>query len=137
MGDGRSVQGDVKFDQQSRIPLSVFGEGEFSCDRQATMDAYARAIHGSSDVCVCNGCRNFVAARAQVYPRAFKELLDSLGIDSRMDGEVYHNARLASGLHDYGGWFHFVGALAKTGDFPIVELAPGFTLVVQIACPIA
>lgn len=63
--------------------------------------------------------------------------MDSLGIDSRMDGEVYHNARLASGFHDYGGWFHCVGALAKTGDFPIVELAPGFTLDVQIECPIA
>jgi hypothetical protein len=46
---------------------------------------------------------------------------------ARKDGEVYHNGRLASGLHDYGGWFHFVGALAKTGDFPVVELAPGFT----------
>jgi hypothetical protein len=40
---------------------------------------------------------------------------------------VYHNARLPSGLDDYGGWFHFVGTLAKTGDFPVVELAPGFT----------
>jgi hypothetical protein len=107
--------------------VGVFGEWEFTCDRQATMDAYAKAIHGGSDECECNGCRNFVAARAQVYPQAFKELLDRLGIDSRKDGEVYHNARLPSGLHDYGGWFHFVGALAKTGDFPVVELAPGFT----------
>jgi hypothetical protein len=64
MGDGRSVQGDVKFDQQSRIHVGFFGEWEFSCDRQATMDAYARAIHGRSEVCVCNGCRHFVAARA-------------------------------------------------------------------------
>lgn len=107
--------------------MGVFGEWEFSCDRQATMDAYARAIHGSSEICVCNGCRNFVAARDNVYPRAFKELLESLGIDVWKDGEVYHNARLSSGLHDYGGWFHFVGTLAKTGDFPVVEQAPGFT----------
>lgn len=75
-----------------RNPVSVFGEWEFSCDRQATMDAYARAIHGRSDVCVCNGCRNFVAARGQAYPHAFKELLDSLGIDSRKDGEVITTA---------------------------------------------
>jgi hypothetical protein len=39
---------------------------------------------------------------------------------------VYHNAGLATGFHDYGGWFHFVGKLRRTGDFPAVELAPGF-----------
>jgi hypothetical protein len=50
-----------------------------------------------------------------------------VGIDSRKDGEVYHNARLAKGLHDYGGWFHFVGKLHKTGDFPVVVFASGFT----------
>ena len=62
-----------------------------------------------------------------MFPPAFIGFLDSLGIDSSKDGEVYHNARLSSGLHDYGGWFHFVGDLSKTGDFPAIELAPGFT----------
>jgi hypothetical protein len=54
-------------------------------------------------------------------------------ISDPLDGEVYHNARLASGLHDYGGWFHFVGALAMTGDFPVVELAPSVDE--QVECP--
>jgi hypothetical protein len=108
--------------------MSVFGEWQFSCDHQATADAYARAARGDSERCSCNGCRNFVAARSQVFPKAFIEFIDSLGIDSRKDGEVYHNARLVTGLHDYGGWFHFVGKLHKTGDFPVVELAPGFTV---------
>jgi hypothetical protein len=108
--------------------MAVFGEWEFSCDRQATVDAYAGATRGDSERCSCNGCRNFVAARSQVFPKAFIEFLDSLGIDSRKDGEVYHNAQLPSGLHDYGGWFHFVGTPNKTGDFPIIESVPGFSV---------
>jgi hypothetical protein len=108
--------------------MAAFGEWEFNCDRQATADAYAGATRGDSERCSCNGCRNFVAARSQVFPKAFIEFLDSLGIDSRKDGEVYHNAQLPSGLHDYGGWFHFVGTLNKTGDFPMIELAPGFSV---------
>jgi len=38
---------------------------------------------------------------------------------------VYHNAREENGLHNYGGWFHFVGriesgadALRQVGDVP-------------------
>src|SRR5271156_2136828 len=107
--------------------MSSVGNWEFTCDRQATLDSYARAAHGGADRCSCNGCRNFIVARERAFPLEFIKFLDSLGIDSRKDGEVYHNARLATGLYDYGGWFHFVGKLLETGDFPEVELAPGFT----------
>jgi hypothetical protein len=110
-----------------RDSMSKFGEWEYICDRQATEEAYTRAVGGGSTACSCNGCRNFVAARHTAFPATFIELLKSWGIDSRKDGEVYHNARLASGLHDYGGWFHFIGKLEKTGDFQAVELRPGFT----------
>jgi hypothetical protein len=108
--------------------VGTFGEWEFSIDRQATLDAYARAPRGDSERCSCNGCRNFVAARDQAFPKAFVDLLQNWGIDIRKDGEVYHNAQLPSGLHDYGGWFHFVGTLTKTGDLPVVELVPGFSV---------
>jgi hypothetical protein len=62
-----------------------------------------------------------------VYPAEFLRFLELLGIDHRKDGEVYHNARLAPGQHDYGGWFHFVGSLDTTGDFPVVTMGDGFT----------
>jgi hypothetical protein len=52
--------------------------------------------------------------------------LESVGIDSRKDGEVYHNGEIEPGKHHYGGWFHFVGLLERTGDFSMVELEPGF-----------
>jgi hypothetical protein len=40
---------------------------------------------------------------------------------------VYHNAHLAPGRHDYGGWYHFIGSLDETGDFPPIGLGDGFT----------
>jgi hypothetical protein len=108
--------------------VAEFGEWEFTCDRQATVDAYARADQGGSDSCTCNGCRNFVAARTEVYPQEFVAFLDSLGIDSRKDGEVYLLGRVAADGLCYGGWFHFVGSLEKAGDFPAVTMGPGFTV---------
>ncbi len=67
-----------------------------------------------------------MAARDGVFLPKFREFLDSVGVDYRKDGEIYHNARLAPGRHHYGGWFHFVGTLDKTGDFPPVEFGEGF-----------
>jgi hypothetical protein len=106
--------------------MPVFGEWVFTCDRQATVDAYARAERGQSGICACNGCRNWVCVRDRVYSRAFLAFLDSVGIDPHKDGEVYHTGPLAPGEHHYGGWFHFVGSLERTGDFPMVQMGPGF-----------
>jgi hypothetical protein len=71
--------------------------------------------------------RHALVMAVEISPLPAPELLNDWGIDSCKDGEVYHNARLESGLHDYGGWFHFIGKLERTGDFPVVELSPGFT----------
>jgi hypothetical protein len=60
-------------------------------------------------------------------------LLDKLGVDPRKDAEVFHYARLAPGRHDYGGWYHFVGTLDQTGDFPPVDLGDGFSVWMQHA----
>lgn len=108
--------------------MVTFGEWRFTVDREATAAAYARAGLGGSDTCSCSSCRNFAVARERVYPPNFLALLASLGIDSCKDGEVYHNARLSPGRHHYGGWFHFVGSLDATGDFPAVPLAEGFAV---------
>jgi len=61
-----------------------------------------------------------------VYPPDFIAVLESLGVDPHKDGEVHHNGRVATNRHAYGGWFHFVGSLSKTGDFPVVKFAEGF-----------
>jgi hypothetical protein len=68
-----------------------------------------------------------VTVRDRVFPAAFLQLLESLGIDPHKDGEAYHNGQLAPGRHAYGGWFHFVGSLDRTGDFAAVDFGDGFS----------
>jgi len=63
-----------------------------------------------------------------VFPGEFLALMDRLGIDPLKDGEVSHIARLAPGRHHYRGWYHFVGTLEETGDFPPVDLGVGFAV---------
>jgi hypothetical protein len=62
-----------------------------------------------------------------VFPKAFLEFLASVGVDPLKDAEIYHNARLSPGHHDYGGWFHFVGRLKVDDDFGAVDFGAGFT----------
>jgi hypothetical protein len=79
------------------------------CDPEATRTAYAQIESGAPERCGCDYCRNFIALREQSYPREVLDLLAQLGIDYRREAEVYHLARLPGGLHQYGGWFHFIG----------------------------
>jgi hypothetical protein len=106
--------------------VTTLGEWEFTCNRDATVAAYARAQAGGSDTCTCIWCRNFRLVRDRVYPPAFLAFLDAVGVDPKKDGEIYHNAEMKPGEHFYAGWFHFVGSLEKTGDFPMVEMGPAF-----------
>ena len=78
-------------------------------DAQATRQAYARRDRGSPEECGCLDCRNFAAARPQVYSEQALYLFAKLGINADRESEIYHNGRLSSSLHSYGGWFHFVG----------------------------
>jgi hypothetical protein len=108
--------------------MSSFGQWKYSADRDATILAYGRTDCGGADTCDCAGCRYFRVARADVFRAEFLALLDKLGVDPRKDAEVFHYARLAPGRHDYGGWYHFVGTLDQTGDFPPVDLGDGFSV---------
>jgi hypothetical protein len=108
--------------------MSDFDAWKYLADRDATVLAYAQTERGGADTCDCAGCRNFRAARADCFPPDFIALLGQLGIDPRKDGEVYHNARIAPGRHDYGGWYHFIGTLDDMGEFPFVELGPDFSV---------
>jgi hypothetical protein len=105
-----------------------FGEWEFTCDRERTVQAYKLAEAGGSDTCTCIWCRNFRLVRDRAYPESFLEFLVSVGVDPKKDGEVYHNGEIEPRRHHYAGWFHFVGTLEMTGDFAAVEMAPGFTV---------
>ena len=109
--------------------MASFGQWRYSVDRDATIAAYAETELGASDyLCDCSGCRNFRLARAQVFPGGFLALLDRLGIDPLKESEVFQYARLAPGRHSYGGWYHFIGTLDETGDFPPVKFEGGFAV---------
>jgi len=85
------------------------------CDPETTRAGYARIEQGAPERCGCDHCLNFIARREQSYPPEVLDLLTRLGIDHRREAEVYHLARLPNGLHQYGGWFHFVGTFEGPG----------------------
>ena len=106
--------------------MAEFGQWKYNADRDATIAAYAQEPHGFTKKCGCAVCRNFELARERVFPPEFLALLNKLGIDPHKEAEAYHNGRLASGFHDYGGWYHFIGTLEETGDFPPVDFGGSF-----------
>lgn len=87
------------------------------CDPEATRQAYTSFEERPAETCGCCYCRNFAAARSQVYPAEVRGLFEEIGIDFTKEAEVYELIRLAPGLRLYGGWFHFVGRIEEeTGD---------------------
>jgi hypothetical protein len=93
-----------------------FGRWLLSTDREATSGAYARVPVGGPEECGCEPCQNFVVARKQIYPVEALTVFDQLGVRFDREAEVYHMARLQSGKHLYGGWFHFVGSILNGAD---------------------
>ena len=78
-------------------------------DRSATVAAHAQSAATGPEMCGCQWCLNWAATRERLLPAEFSRLLDQLGIPFNREAEVYHNARLLTGLHSYGAWYHFVG----------------------------
>jgi len=90
----------------------------FNCDVEATRKAYESIRVGGVEECECSGCGNFLAQRQSVFPEEVLSLFAALGVNYQRDAEIYHTARLESGLHLYGGWFHFIGSIVKQPDGP-------------------
>ena len=84
-------------------------------DRDATVLAYSKVQQGDADRCPCSGCRNFVLLRDKAYPDTFRDLLNTIGIDSKKEGEAVHYGPKGD-LRFYGGWFYFVGKLVEPGE---------------------
>jgi hypothetical protein len=91
------------------------GDQVISYDKERTIQAYASIRSGSCEECGCSYCRNFAAQRDTVFPTDFRFTLDSLGIDSSKEGEVYE-CGLENGRRFYGGWFYFSGRLVEAGE---------------------
>jgi hypothetical protein len=85
-------------------------------NRNATIAAYAQIQNGGADRCTCSGCRNFARLRDDIYPNAFRDLLNTLGIDVKKEGEAVHYGPKEARRHLYGGWFYFVGEVIEAGE---------------------
>ena len=81
------------------------------CDPDATRDAFSRVPLGSPESCGCADCLNFAAARDRAYPKLALSIFEQLGVDSHKESEIWHTHRDESGLHHYGGFFHFIGVI--------------------------
>src|SRR5262245_23897975 len=90
-----------------------YREWLFECDPDATRIAYKQITRGGAEDCACAGCQNFLAQRENVFPDEVLQLFLRLGIDYRRDAEIYQSAKLESGSHGYGGWFHFIGKIQE------------------------
>jgi hypothetical protein len=95
-----------------------FARWHLESDSEATRAAYATLDPDIATVGDWDSGRNWILARDQglVYPDAVLTLFTQLGIDYQRDAELYRVARLDSGLHKYGGWFHFVGTIVSGRD---------------------
>src|SRR5438128_2301049 len=85
-------------------------------DPEATRVAFSNVSTGWPESCGSGDCFNFAAARDRAYPSEALAFFGQLGIDSGKESEIWHTHRDASGLHHYGGFFHFVGAIEGGKD---------------------
>jgi hypothetical protein len=92
------------------------GRWTIASDAEATRKAYAATLVGSPEECGCTHCLNFAAQRSEAYPLTAIQLFEKLGIAANREAEIYHMARLESGRHFYGGWFHLVGSILSGAD---------------------
>lgn len=102
----------------------AIGRWTLSFDHEATRGACAQIRSGGSEECLCLPCKNFAAARQQVYPRGFQDFFTRVGIDLAKEAEVCHVCRLRPGIHLYNGLFHFVGRVEE-GDDAWQPVEPG------------
>ena len=93
-----------------------FGRWTHELDASLTFETYSQIQIGASESCGCAECLNFAAQRSIAFPRKFRDFLALAGISVDREAEIYHNSRLDSGLHSYGGWFHFVGKIISGSD---------------------
>src|SRR5882672_8634641 len=80
-------------------------------DVRRTLEAHSKLSRSGAAECSCTGCQNFEAVRPQILAGPLGGILAQLGISPPWEVEVYEMGRSASGLHHYGGWFHFVGTI--------------------------
>ena len=83
------------------------------CEPDLTSEAYALIDTAGAELCGCEECFNFAAARHLLYTPEVLELFDWLGIDPTLEAEVRRDAFLGHGRHGYTACFYLVGEIEK------------------------
>ncbi len=85
-------------------------------DKSATRLAYSQIDMGDPEVCRCEYCLNFAAARDEVYPIEVMKVLEEIGIDYRKESEVFFCNKEDDGKLCYIGELCFVGRVENTNE---------------------
>ncbi len=83
-------------------------------DLAETRKAYAVSEIGTQ--CDCYNCQNFERLGKDVFPQAYHQILENLGIDYRKPASLTQYTRLDTGLHLYSGFYHFIGRIVSGDD---------------------
>ena len=110
------------------LPVRI-GRWVLRADVERTKEAHSRLTQSGAAACSCSGCANFEAVRSQFLSGPLGGILTELGVVPPWEVEVYEMGRAPSGLHVYGGWFHFVGVLESGADawLPVDGVESGWT----------
>ena len=103
------------------------GGYEIEFDRDATAACYSRFRVPGPESCGCAYCRNWIAARKDVLPAEFHELLSQFGIPANGEIEVWETPGQTQ-PHFYCGWYYIVGhilcgELARTFNIGSLHLS--------------
>ncbi len=105
-----------------------FREWEFEFDKELNSETYKKISVSGADSCLCNNCKNHVAYRDKVFSKEVLQLFIALGIDFKKEVEIVSYAKLSSGLHHIGGWFHFNGKILKGKIDGVLEIDNNFSI---------
>ncbi|HEX6991391.1 MAG TPA: hypothetical protein VF151_05890 [Gemmatimonadales bacterium] len=113
------------------MPVLEIADALLEYDPVATRRAYAQRPAGSPEECGCADCRNFAATRDVAYPAPVRAILEQLGVDPTREAEIWRYNREADGWHRYGGFFHIVGRVLRSGPPDEHPVTPDFGWLLQ------
>lgn len=85
-------------------------------DVEVTRALYRELDSRGASECGCEDCKNYMLIGDSAFPPRVLEFLSRLGIDPLKEVEVCRFNREESGLHLYGGRFHFIGKVLEGED---------------------
>jgi hypothetical protein len=105
----------------------VFHGWKFLADVAETRAAYLSDMFKGAEACNCLHCQNLVSQREREYPLELCTFLESVGVNSFKEAEVWTSGKLEAGYCFNAGWWHFIGEVEQRGEseFPVSKNREG------------